>query len=94
MMKFIYMILFLLIVTGCGLLMQGYTDNYKLENNTSYQLQIQGFSYRYEVLSSDTIFMKPHSSLSYRRERGEGSDQRTFFSVADVDSVHVVFDSE
>ena len=91
--KFFVLLLFL-VITSCGLLMTGSIVTYELVNETPYQLHIQGFSHRVKIVQSDTIIMEPNSSLLFDRESGEGSDDRTFFSVASVDSVRIVFDSE
>ena len=92
MMKLSY-ILFAFIFISCGLLMQGHTDTYKLINDTDHKVQVKSFAHE-AIIQTDVIELDPHSSLSFARERGEGNDERTFFSVREIFTVYIEFDSE
>lgn len=67
-----------------------------LLNATDYNLVIKGYRTGGNGISSATaepIFMEPNSLLTFKRTEGEDHDQRAFFSIAIVDSVMIIFDS-
>jgi hypothetical protein len=69
---------------------------YTLTNSTGYNLEIYGYRMGIGHISfaeANPIYMEPFSELEFKRS-AEGYDSRTFFSVASVDSVEIIFNEE
>ncbi|WP_167604672.1 hypothetical protein [Maribellus sediminis] len=69
------------------------TITYTLVNDTDFDVSLVGYRNRGTSVS-DSIFLSPNSRLEFERQMGEDSDSRSFFSIASVDSVRIVFDSK
>lgn len=92
-MKNLMFLLIVLVLYSCG--KEPY-DLYVLENETEYNLVIQGFSHRglennKFIVESEIIELDPYSSKTEKVYFGEGGSSQAYFTIGSVDSVRVVF---
>ena len=67
---------------------------FSIINASDHNVEIVGFSRNSQKIA-DTIYLKPNQvSLNYRYSSGTDLDERTFYSIMHVDSVHLLFEKK